>query len=175
MSRPPNDPSYEELREMLDATLADAKRYRHAPLRVATIAALAKARDEDLARLTDDNGVTKPDHLVAGTTWGKAMEVAATALPEPEHADPSVVFENVMRSLEGIDISPEVESDIANGISAALSGDEDPAPVPDAERIAVKRSGLVALLRTVDSGGFWSAELGITYPAGSDQPVESDD
>lgn len=47
--------------------------------------------------------------------------------------------------------------------------------VPDAERIAVKRSGLVALLRAVDSGGFWSAELGIAYPAGSDQPVASDD
>ena len=42
--------------------------------------ALWIARDVDLAGLTEADGVTKPDHLVAGTTWAKALEnVAAVA------------------------------------------------------------------------------------------------
>lgn len=39
--------------------------------------ALGIARDADLARLTNADGTTKPDHLVAGTTWSKAMAIVA--------------------------------------------------------------------------------------------------
>jgi hypothetical protein len=40
-----------------------------------------------------------------------------------------------------------------------------------ADRVAVRRAGLKALLRRVDPGGFWSRELGIRYEPGSDDPV----
>jgi hypothetical protein len=40
-----------------------------------------------------------------------------------------------------------------------------------ADRVAVRRAGLKALLRQVDPGGFWSRDLGIRYRPGSDEPI----
>ena len=58
---------------------------------------LKAARDLNLSRLTDANGVTSVDHVVAGTTWGEALSIVERYLEPMNGLEPDALANLVDR------------------------------------------------------------------------------